>query len=191
MKTPIVKTATMTAAFALVLGLSACGGNSSNDAEQSASPSAEEQAATTVESEADAGADAGTDGGLSADDFEVGGDFSGTLNGEPFEIENVGVACGEQDGNTVIGVGPLDAALTDPGVRSISLVVDGATSEVSLITIIPGDGESLNYTNIGGYSSDSGSVQAEIDGSTYTVTGEAAPSSSTETQPFEFTITCP
>ncbi|WP_103063431.1 lipoprotein LpqH [Actinomyces qiguomingii] len=177
MKTSIVKAATTTVALVLGFGISACGSSSSNDAEESSAGSA------TAE----------TDSAISADDVKVGGSFSGTLNGEPFEIDDVGVACLSGDGQTSIGVAPVDALLTDTDVSSVSLVIDEASNDVTLITIVPAGGTTLNYTNIGGYSSGVGSAQVEVNDSTYTVTGEAAPSGSTETetQAFNFVITCP
>ncbi|WP_136193515.1 lipoprotein LpqH [Actinomyces procaprae] len=189
MNTPLLKTASTAAALVLALGLAACSSDS-NDAEQSSSPAAADSA-TEAGAGTDSQADPGADAPLSVDGVEVGGSFSGTLGGEPFEIENVGVACTSQDGQTTIGVGPLDAVVTDQGVRSVSMAIDDSSSEVRLITIVPGDDASLNFTNIEGYRSQAGSAEAEVDGTTYTVTGEAAPSGSTETKSFDFVITCP
>ncbi|MBW3069499.1 MULTISPECIES: lipoprotein LpqH [unclassified Actinomyces] len=190
MKTPLLKTTTTAAALVLVLGLGACGSNSSSDAEQSASPAVADSA-TAAEGGNDSESDPGADAPLPLEDVKVGGSFTGTLDGEPFEIENAGVACGSQDGQTTIGVGPTDSVISDAGVRSVSLAIDDASSEVRLITIVPGDDASLNYTNIEGYRSQAGDVQVEVSEKTYTVTGEAAPSGSTETKSIDFVITCP
>ncbi|MDO4901400.1 lipoprotein LpqH [Actinomyces sp.] len=190
MNTPLLKTLTTSAILVFALGLGACGSNDTNGAEQSASTAGADSA-----TEAGAGTGSKTDTGegasSSVDGVRVGGSFSGTLNGEPFEIENGVVSCLSQDGKTSIGVASTDTSLAGEGVRSIALAVDDASQEIQLITIVPGDGGSLNYTKIGDYSSDVGNAQVEVNDLTYIVTGEAAPSGSTETKSFNFTITCP
>ncbi len=89
----------------------------------------------------------------------------------------INVASGAVGGQQGLGIVMTDA--TEPNVESLGMVVDG---------------NALAVSNMGGMKS--GSAQVKVDGSTYTITGEATgadmknPMAGMITKPFSVTVTC-
>ncbi|MBE6478664.1 MAG: hypothetical protein E7Z97_11475 [Propionibacteriaceae bacterium] len=164
MKNPTTKTVmTLILAPALALSLGACSGQSNTT--ESSSPA---EAATTS----------------SAPEATTGGDFSATIDGEPFTIDQPIVACGTEDGMTTV-----HAASTTTSASSFTVTLD-ENGQVAMINA-GREGESvLSFIDVGGI----GHAEATVDGSTYTVTGEApaevATDPSVPLRSFEMTATC-
>ncbi len=89
----------------------------------------------------------------------------------------INVASGAVGGQQGLGIVMTDAA--EPSVESLGMVVDG---------------NALAVSNMGGMKS--GSAEVKVDGSTYTITGEATgadiknPMAGMITKPFSVTVTC-
>ncbi|RLP09662.1 lipoprotein LpqH [Propionibacterium australiense] len=163
MKTPTKTIMALTLTTALALSLGACSGQSNTT--ESSSPA---ETATTS----------------SAPEVTTGGDFSATIDGEPFTIDQPVVTCGSEDGMTTVRTASMTSS---PSSFTVTLDENG---QVVMVNAGKGSELVLSFMDAGGV----GHAEATVDGSTYTVTGEApaevATDPSAPLRSFEMTATC-
>lgn len=171
----------------LALTLAACG----SEAETEEKP--QDDVATDQSTEA-APADSGsedTSAEVKTDDVSVGGgSYRATLDGAEFTVEDETIVCAEQGSTMTIAIGSASADASDVSGISMTIREDGTVDAVALGTT---SGDSLVYAPDAGV----GSATAEIDGDTYTVTGEGISSNMDDPAaggldpvPFEVEVTC-
>jgi len=161
---------TMALTAALALGLSACGGSS----DSSTSPS------STTDSSASA-----TSAAASATSAAAGGSFSATIDGQPFTIEKATVSCQAENGTKTVY-----AASTTTGPTSTFTVTLDDSGTVTTVMAAESGKKALNFMDTAGI----GHAEATVDGSTYTIKGEAPAETPTDAsaplKTFEATVTC-